>query len=391
LLAGSADAFTGNVRPSRAMRQRTLNAHRGNDNEVAQSVFAVAFAAAALVFDPTSSMALRDVVANQPDIPDKIVPGKTTLKTDGPTDIIGGQDVFSLDFAGKKPQWLKDDAKPKFEAPAMPEFKAPEMPKFEMPKIDIPAPAPAPAPKPVSKPAPEMPKFEAPAMPEFKAPEMPKFEMPKIDIPAPAPAPAPKPASKPAPEMPKFEAPAMPEFKAPEMPKFEMPKIDIPVPAPAPAPKPASKPAPAPVPELPKFEFKAPEVPSFGGVGGGGAVLEAPKAAPVALPPKPVVSDEEKQAAKEAEAIAKAKAKEAEAIAKAEAKSAQAVTDAVAKEAATEFKERDSAATEAEKKAAALRADANEAKKIAKEKKDIACETRFGGKFLCIRPLDSGY
>jgi len=301
LLAGSADAFTGNVRPSRAMRQRTLNAHRGNDNEVAQSVFAVAFAAAALVFDPTSSMALRDVVANQPDIPDKIVPGKTTLKTDGPTDIIGGQDVFSLDFAGKKPQWLKDDAKPK------------------------------------------------------------------------------------------FEAPAMPEFKAPEMPKFEMPKIDIPVPAPAPAPKPASKPAPAPVPELPKFEFKAPEVPSFGGVGGGGAVLEAPKAAPVALPPKPVVSDEEKQAAKEAEAIAKAKAKEAEAIAKAEAKSAQAATDAVAKEAATEFKERDSAATEAEKKAAALRADANEAKKIAKEKKDIACETRFGGKFLCIRPLDSGY
>jgi len=346
LLAGSADAFTGNVRPSRAMRQRTLNAHRGNDNEVAQSVFAVAFAAAALVFDPTSSMALRDVVANQPDIPDKIVPGKTTLKTDGPTDIIGGQDVFSLDFAGKKPQWLKDDAKPKFEAPAMPEFKAPEMPKFEMPKIDIPAPAPAPAPKPVSKPAPEMPKFEAPAMPEFKAPEMPKFEMPKIDIP---------------------------------------------VPAPAPAPKPASKPAPAPVPELPKFEFKAPEVPSFGGVGGGGAVLEAPKAAPVALPPKPVVSDEEKQAAKEAEAIAKAKAKEAEAIVKAEAKSAQAATDAVAKEAATEFKERDSAATEAEKKAAALRADANEAKKIAKEKKDIACETRFGGKFLCIRPLDSGY
>jgi uncharacterized protein (UPF0335 family) len=44
-----------------------------------------------------------------------------------------------------------------------------------------------------------------------------------------------------------------------------------------------------------------------------------------------------------------------------------------------------------ERKAQELRQLANEKKKIAKEAKDQACETRFGGKILCIRPLNSGY
>ena len=44
-----------------------------------------------------------------------------------------------------------------------------------------------------------------------------------------------------------------------------------------------------------------------------------------------------------------------------------------------------------ENQAAKLRQAANEKKKIAKAAKDEACKTRFGGKFLCIRPFNSGY
>jgi hypothetical protein len=46
---------------------------------------------------------------------------------------------------------------------------------------------------------------------------------------------------------------------------------------------------------------------------------------------------------------------------------------------------------EVENKAKQLRATANDKKKVAKEAKDAACETRFGGKFLCIRPFGIGY
>lgn len=44
-----------------------------------------------------------------------------------------------------------------------------------------------------------------------------------------------------------------------------------------------------------------------------------------------------------------------------------------------------------ESKARQLRAIADEKKKVAKEAKDAACATRFGGKFLCIRPFGIGY
>ena len=46
---------------------------------------------------------------------------------------------------------------------------------------------------------------------------------------------------------------------------------------------------------------------------------------------------------------------------------------------------------EFEAKAAQMRQVANDKKKVAKEAKDEACKTRFGGKVLCIRPLNSGY
>jgi len=46
---------------------------------------------------------------------------------------------------------------------------------------------------------------------------------------------------------------------------------------------------------------------------------------------------------------------------------------------------------EAEKRARSLREIANAKKKTAKELKDDECKTRFGGKFICFRPLNSGY
>ena len=44
-----------------------------------------------------------------------------------------------------------------------------------------------------------------------------------------------------------------------------------------------------------------------------------------------------------------------------------------------------------EKQAKQARAEAKEAQKLAKAAKAEACKTRFGGKFLCIRPFGIGY
>jgi hypothetical protein len=44
-----------------------------------------------------------------------------------------------------------------------------------------------------------------------------------------------------------------------------------------------------------------------------------------------------------------------------------------------------------ESQAKVLRDVANGKKEIAKELKDDACQTRLGGKWVCIRPLSSGY
>ena len=46
---------------------------------------------------------------------------------------------------------------------------------------------------------------------------------------------------------------------------------------------------------------------------------------------------------------------------------------------------------EVENQAKKLRAKADDKKKIAKEAKDEACATRFGGKILCVRPFGVGY
>jgi hypothetical protein len=46
---------------------------------------------------------------------------------------------------------------------------------------------------------------------------------------------------------------------------------------------------------------------------------------------------------------------------------------------------------EYETKAKQLRDIASDKKRIAKDAKDEACKTRFGGKVLCIRPFGIGY
>ena len=55
-----------------------------------------------LAGSPDPSLALRDVIANQPAIPDSVEPGKTTLSgSGGPTDILV-KDDFKLDFGSNK-------------------------------------------------------------------------------------------------------------------------------------------------------------------------------------------------------------------------------------------------------------------------------------------------
>ena len=55
--------------------------------------------AAALLLSAPDAWGLRDVVSNQPVIPDQIVPGKTTLQgSGGPTDILP-KDGFVMDMS----------------------------------------------------------------------------------------------------------------------------------------------------------------------------------------------------------------------------------------------------------------------------------------------------
>jgi hypothetical protein len=44
-----------------------------------------------------------------------------------------------------------------------------------------------------------------------------------------------------------------------------------------------------------------------------------------------------------------------------------------------------------EAQARAVRAIADEKRKVASALKDDACKTHWGGKFLCLRPFNSGY
>lgn len=168
------------------------------------------------------------------------------------------------------------------------------------------------------------------SIPSFSAPEMPEIKVP--DIP-----------KFDAPKMPEFSAPKVPEFSAPKVPEFSAPKIP---------------------------EFSAPKVPEFSAPKASIPKFDAPKSSssydfdiPSSSSFKSVDEDVEPQE----------------------------VRDARAKEARSAFLAADSEAKEIERQARALRDVANEKKKTAKMAKDEACKTRIGGKFLCVRPLGSGY
>lgn len=165
---------------------------------------------------------------------------------------------------------------------------------------------------------------------------------------------SPSPASPPAFKAPDFSVPdiKIPEFKAPtfstpdiktpdlkipdfKAPSFSIPKLDIPA-----APKLNVPSAP------PKF---ATSPPSFGGSSDTSPAEDS----------SPLESQE--------------------------------VRDEKAREAKTEFKRLDSEAKAIEKQAKEARQVANSAKKVAKGAKGEACQTRFGGKVLCVRPFGVGY
>jgi len=165
--------------------------------------------------------------------------------------------------------------------------------------------------------------------------------------PSPAPAALSVPDAPALPELkvPEFSAPdiKLPSFSVPKFdaPKFEAPKFDIPA---------------APKLETPKFDIpSAPSIPSTSTFSVPPVVVDAPPPVPKA-PLEP-----------------------------------QDVRDARAREAKNKFKELDAEAREVEKQAKIARDIASVAKKEAGEAKAEACETRPGGKFVCIRPFGIGY
>lgn len=186
-------------------------------------------------------------------------------------------------------------------------------------------------------------------VPEVQAPDIkvPEFKAPDIKVP-----------EFKAPDFSGFKAPDIPEFKAPDVkvpdvsiPKFSVPKIpDIPTPD--------TSSISAPSFSLPSTKIEAPKVPSFSTPSFSGS--DSGSSQGYASLDQDIVDDQEER-------------------------------DLKAKEARTDFNEADANAREVENNAKKLRAIADSKKKIAKEAKDAACETRFGGKVLCIRPFGVGY
>jgi hypothetical protein len=154
-----------------------------------------------------------------------------------------------------------------------------------------------------------------------------------------------EPANPPA----QLDPPAAPKFQAPAMPAFE----------------------------APKFDFKMPEVPKveLPSAGGGADSVDD-------------ISDlsTERAAANAARQAQQAETNEATL----QQASAQRDKDAAAKAASEAFKAKVAEVKIAEKQVQALKEEAQSAKREAQKQKDIACETRPGGKVLCLRsPFDS--
>mmetsp|Transcript_23687 Transcript_23687/g.29553 ORF Transcript_23687/g.29553 Transcript_23687/m.29553 type:complete len:256 (-) Transcript_23687:4852-5619(-) len=175
----------------------------------------------------------------------------------------------------------------------------------------------------------------------------------KFNMPPPAPKKA-KVESTPS-ESQSFKVPEVPEvskFETPDLPKVEMPKIDIPK-------------INVPKMEMPKIDL--PDVPKF----------ETPDMPKIDIPaPKFDISAFGGSAEK--------KSKTTDFV-------DRDVLDSRARDAKQDFKAADGVAKDAEAQARALRKIANEKKQIFKDAKDAACESRPGGKFLCIRGFAAGF
>ena len=172
----------------------------------------------------------------------------------------------------------------------------------------------------------------APSIPEIKAPDIsiPEFKAPDISIPE---------FKAPSLNIPKFDAPKfdMPKFDAPkfdtsgmDMPKVDMPKVDMPKFDGV---------------DLPKVNLPKVSLPSFGGDSVDPAFLEP-----------------------------------------------QEIRDDKAREARQVFLAADADAKDLEEQARVLREAANDKKKLARDARDLACQTRPGGKWICLRnPFQTGF
>ena len=153
------------------------------------------------------------------------------------------------------------------------------------------------------------------------------------------------------PDMPDIKVPEvkLPDFKAPDI-QFSMPKVDMPkmeMPSGVDVPKVDMPKVDMPKIDMPKFDVPKVSLPSFGGGSGStdDVFLESQE-----------VRDEKARTARQVYVQADAEAKEAEDAAR------------------------------------AVRNAANDKKKLANAAKDEACETRPGGKIICLRnPFSAGY
>ena len=168
--------------------------------------------------------------------------------------------------------------------------------------------------------------------PKIEAPkfDIPKFDAPKVDAPSFS---APKFDAPAAPkmDMPKFDAPSMPSFSAPSMPKIS-----------------------------------APSAPSFSAP----SSFDSPRAS-FDIPKDQGLEEKYKN--------------------RPELLVPQEDRDAAAASANDVYKQYEQDARAAEKAARDARDDANKKKKEFQAKKDLACETRPGGKWVCLRGFGAGF
>ena len=175
----------------------------------------------------------------------------------------------------------------------------------------------------------QAPKIEAPKF------DIPKFDAPKVDAPSFS--------------APKFDAPAAPKM---DMPKFDAPKFDAP-----------SMPSFS-APSMPKIS--APSAPSFSAP----SSFDSPRAS-FDIPKDQGLEEKYKN--------------------RPELLVPQEDRDAAAASANDVYKQYEQDARAAEKAARDARDDANKKKKEFQAKKDLACETRPGGKWVCLRGFGAGF